>query len=189
MYGSMRRVHRLVSIAQGSFHGRILQRSQVPCFFQSRMITERSFAAEHLKSNGVKLDAAPEEPPFEVNEDMVNHPNERVQKLLNGFMELNILEVAMFMKAMQVTLVPKSNWRIKHIVQKNLGISDEMMSGPVRGSGGDSEGPAAEAAPVVEEKTAFEIKLKGFDAKAKIKIIKEVRAITGLGLKEVSRLA
>ena len=63
-----------------------------------------------------------------------------------------------------------------------------MMSRPARG-GGDADAPAAEAAPVVEEKTSFEIKLKGFDAKAKIKVIKEVRAITGLGLKEVSRLA
>lgn len=40
----------------------------------------------------------------------------------------------------------------------------------------------------MKEKTSFEIKLKGFDAKAKIKIIKEVRTITGLGLKEVCAL-
>ena len=35
-------------------------------------------------------------------------------------------------------------------------------------------------------KDVFDIKLTEVDAKAKIKIIKEVRAITGLGLKEVS---
>jgi large subunit ribosomal protein L7/L12 len=34
------------------------------------------------------------------------------------------------------------------------------------------------------EKLTFDVKLTGFDAKAKIKIIKEVRAIAGLGLKE-----
>ena len=44
-------------------------------------------------------------------------------------------------------------------------------------------GPAAEE-EVVEAKTAFDLKLTGFDAKSKIKVIKEVRAITGLGLKE-----
>ena len=44
---------------------------------------------------------------------------------------------------------------------------------------------AAEQEEVVEEaKTIFDVKLVGFDAKAKIKVIKEVRAITGLGLKE-----
>ncbi|MBA0749150.1 hypothetical protein Gogos_003108, partial [Gossypium gossypioides] len=34
------------------------------------------------------------------------------------------------------------------------------------------------------EKTAFDIKLEKFDAAAKIKIIKEVRTFTELGLKE-----
>ena len=34
----------------------------------------------------------------------------------------------------------------------------------------------------------FDLKLVGFDAKAKIKVIKEVRAIAGLGLKEAKEL-
>lgn len=46
----------------------------------------------------------------------------------------------------------------------------------------------AGAAPAVEEKTKFDLKLTGFDEKAKIKIIKEVRSITGLGLKEAKEL-
>jgi large subunit ribosomal protein L7/L12 len=41
---------------------------------------------------------------------------------------------------------------------------------------------------VVEAKTIFDLKLVGFDAKAKIKVIKEVRAIAGLGLKEAKEL-
>ena len=44
-----------------------------------------------------------------------------------------------------------------------------------------------EAAPV-EEKTLFDLQLEGWDAKDKIKVIKEVRAITGLGLKEAKAL-
>mmetsp|Transcript_21623 Transcript_21623/g.35748 ORF Transcript_21623/g.35748 Transcript_21623/m.35748 type:complete len:191 (-) Transcript_21623:102-674(-) len=45
-------------------------------------------------------------------------------------------------------------------------------------------------APVEEEKvkTAFDLKLLGFDAKSKIKVIKEVRAIAGLGLKEAKEM-
>lgn len=55
------------------------------------------------------------------------------------------------------------------------------------GLGGGGGGGAAAAAPEpVKEKEAFDIKLTEVDAKSKIKIIKEVRAITGLGLKEVS---
>ena len=52
-------------------------------------------------------------------------------------------------------------------------------------AGGGGGGEAAEEAAPVEEKTHFDLKLVTFDAKAKIKIIKEVRAATKLGLKEV----
>jgi Ribosomal protein L7/L12 C-terminal domain len=56
--------------------------------------------------------------------------------------------------------------------------------------GGGGAAAAAAAAPVVaaepvKEKDAFDIKLTVVDPKSKIKIIKEVRALTGLGLKEV----
>lgn len=56
------------------------------------------------------------------------------------------------------------------------------------GGGGGQAAAVVEEEVVVEEvvvKDIFEMKLKSFDPKAKIKIIKEVRAITGLGLKEV----
>ncbi len=50
-------------------------------------------------------------------------------------------------------------------------------------------GPAAAAAAPVEEKTEFTVILKaGVPAEKKIAIIKEVRAITGLGLKEAKDL-
>ena len=43
---------------------------------------------------------------------------------------------------------------------------------------------AAMAAPAAEEKTEFDVILAGFDAAAKIKVIKVVREITGQGLAE-----
>ena len=50
-------------------------------------------------------------------------------------------------------------------------------------------GPAGAApAEVVEEKTEFDVILKGIDAAKKIGVIKEVRAITGLGLAEAKAL-
>ena len=48
--------------------------------------------------------------------------------------------------------------------------------------GGDSEGGSA------EEKTEFDVELSEFPADKKIAIIKEVRGITGLGLKEAKDL-
>ena len=47
---------------------------------------------------------------------------------------------------------------------------------------------AAAPAEAAEEKTEFDVILKGFAADKKIGIIKEVRAITGLGLKEAKDL-
>ncbi len=48
-------------------------------------------------------------------------------------------------------------------------------------------GPAAAAGPAAEEKTEFTVVLKDAGAN-KINVIKEVRAITGLGLKEAKDL-
>ncbi|MDR2782263.1 MAG: 50S ribosomal protein L7/L12 [Treponema sp.] len=47
--------------------------------------------------------------------------------------------------------------------------------------------PGAEAA-VEEEKTEFNVILKAFDDSKKIAVIKEVRSLTGLGLKEAKEL-
>ncbi len=47
--------------------------------------------------------------------------------------------------------------------------------------------PAGDAAAAVEEKTEFDVVLKNAGAQ-KINVIKEVRAITGLGLKEAKDL-
>jgi large subunit ribosomal protein L7/L12 len=61
-----------------------------------------------------------------------------------------------------------------------------MMAAPIPGAAGAA---AAEAAPpAAPEKTDFDIKLDAFDAAKKIALIKEVREVTGLGLKEAKAL-
>jgi large subunit ribosomal protein L7/L12 len=57
-----------------------------------------------------------------------------------------------------------------------------MAAGP---GGGAAAAPAAEAA---EEQTEFNVTLTGYEAEKKIQVIKVVRAITGLGLKEAKDL-
>jgi len=47
---------------------------------------------------------------------------------------------------------------------------------------------AGAAAPAAEEKTEFNVILKAFDEAKKIAVIKEVRVVTGLGLKEAKDL-
>jgi large subunit ribosomal protein L7/L12 len=48
--------------------------------------------------------------------------------------------------------------------------------------------PGAAPAAAEEEKTEFTVVLKAFDDSKKIAVIKEVRAVTGLGLKEAKDL-
>ena len=62
-----------------------------------------------------------------------------------------------------------------HALEEEFGVSAAAMAAPVAG------GAAAAAA---EEKTEFDVILAGFDAAAKIKVIKVVRELTGLGLAE-----
>ena len=69
-----------------------------------------------------------------------------------------------------------------------LNIPDMPMVGFVAGPGGGA-GPAAaapveeeEAAPAAQEKTLFNLKLEKFDAGAKPKVIKEIKAMLGLSL-------
>ena len=64
-----------------------------------------------------------------------------------------------------------------HAIEEEFGVS---AAAPVAVAGAG----AAAAAPVVEEKTEFDVVLTGFDAAAKIKVIKVVREITGQGLAE-----
>jgi large subunit ribosomal protein L7/L12 len=70
---------------------------------------------------------------------------------------------------------------------KNI-LKDEYGIEPAAGGAVMMAGPAAgAAAPVEEEKTEFDVILKAAGAQ-KINVIKEVRAITGLGLKEAKDL-
>jgi len=55
-------------------------------------------------------------------------------------------------------------------------------------SSSPSDGRPSWPHAAAEEKEFFDIKLTSFDAKAKIKVIKEVRALTGLGLKEAKEV-
>ncbi|KNA25741.1 hypothetical protein SOVF_004040 [Spinacia oleracea] len=54
--------------------------------------------------------------------------------------------------------------------------------------GGAAGGATTAAEEKVAEKTAFDVKLEKFDATSKLKVIKEVRALTSLGLKEAKEL-
>lgn len=79
---------------------------------------------------------------------------------------------------------------LTELVNEKVGVkplSNAEHMAMARGGGGGG-GDAKDEVEEVSVKTTFELKLTGFDAKSKIKVIKEIRTITGLGLKEAKAL-
>jgi large subunit ribosomal protein L7/L12 len=87
------------------------------------------------------------------------------EEILEAIASMTVLEVSDLVKAME----------------EKFGVS---AAAPVA----VAAAAAPAAAEAVEEKTEFTVILKEFDAAKKIAVIKEVRAVTGLGLKEAKDL-
>ncbi len=71
-------------------------------------------------------------------------------------------------------------------LEDKFGVQAAMPMMAAAPAAGGAAAPAAEAA--AEEKTEFNVVLTGYEADKKIQVIKVVRAITGLGLKEAKDL-
>ena len=86
--------------------------------------------------------------------------SEKITAMIEEVKSLTVLELNDLVKALE----------------EEFGVSAAAMAAPA--AGGAATGAAA------EEKTEFDVVLARFDAAAKIKVIKVVREITGLGLGE-----
>lgn len=88
------------------------------------------------------------------------------EEILESIAQMSVMDVADLIKMME----------------EKFGVvaAAAAVAGPVAGG---AEGAAAE-----EEQTEFTVVLKSVDAAKKIACIKEVRAVTGLGLKEAKDL-
>ena len=67
-------------------------------------------------------------------------------------------------------------------IEEAFGVSAAASAGVVMAA------PAAASAEPVEEQTEFDVILESFDPAAKIKVLKAVREVTGLGLGEAKAL-
>jgi large subunit ribosomal protein L7/L12 len=72
---------------------------------------------------------------------------------------------------------------LNKMIQEKFGVTAAAPVAVAAAAAGSAASGAA-----AEEQTEFTIVLKSFDAEKKIPVIKEVRAITGLGLKEAKEL-
>jgi len=90
------------------------------------------------------------------------------EEILEAIASMTVLEVSELVKMME----------------EKFGVS---AAAPVAVAAAGAGGGGA-AAPAAEEKTEFNVILKAFDEAKKIAVIKEVRQVTGLGLKEAKDL-
>lgn len=90
------------------------------------------------------------------------------EQILDGIAELSVLELSELLKAFEERF-------------------DVTAAAPVAVAAGPAPGAGAEAAQAEEEQTEFDVVLTGAGDK-KIQVIKEVRALTSLGLKEAKDL-
>ena len=91
------------------------------------------------------------------------------EELLDGFKEMTLLELSDFVKQFEETFDVKATAAVA------------AVAAPAAGGGGDAGGAAA------EEKDEFDVILEAAGDK-KIQVIKEVRTLTSLGLKEAKDL-
>ena len=71
-------------------------------------------------------------------------------------------------------------------IEEAFGVSAAASAGVVMAAPGAAAGD--DGAEAAEEKTEFEVVLESFEASSKIKVLKEVRNATGLGLGEAKAL-
>ena len=71
-------------------------------------------------------------------------------------------------------------------IEDAFGVSAAASAGVVMAAPGAAAG--GDGADAAEEKTEFEVVLESFEASSKIKVLKEVRNATGLGLGEAKAL-
>ena len=90
--------------------------------------------------------------------------SEKVTAMIEEIKALSVLELS----------------ELVHALEETFGVSAAAVAAPAAGAAGA-------AAPAEEEKTEFDVVMKSFGSE-KIKVIKEVRGITGLALAEAKVL-
>ena len=92
--------------------------------------------------------------------------SKKTDEILDSLKSLSLLEASELVKQIEEAFV----------------VSAAPSAGVVMAAPGAAAGGAAGGGEAAEEQTEFEVVLESFDAAAKIKVLKEVRNATGLGL-------
>jgi large subunit ribosomal protein L7/L12 len=97
----------------------------------------------------------------------------KVRSIYDELLTLNIVETIELVK----------------VLKEKFGyVEQAIVAAPAGGGGGGGPAAAAEEVAKPAEKTIVTVRLKAFDAAKKISVIKEVKTLLGLGLKQAKDL-
>jgi large subunit ribosomal protein L7/L12 len=149
----------------------------ISSFHSTRFLADEAAPKVEETEPNQELEANEEPHPTEIQYAFTPPPplSEASQKKVD-----NLFEKILWLDMIEVHLLTQ-------VVHEHMGIKwseVDNSGGPI--AVGGAQASAAEEVP--EERLLKDVKLVGFDGKAKIKVIKEVRAIAGLGLKEAKEL-
>ncbi|XP_015889883.2 uncharacterized protein LOC107424560 [Ziziphus jujuba] len=152
-----------------SFHSRAIQNLNFLAPYKSK--PHSLFPQNELQFSRGYNTASPEQRPA---------PPEKVVSIVDDISDLTLLEVADLTEVLREKLGVKE---MPSMMVMMPGMGFGGLKGASKGGAAAGKGEEKKA-----EKTAFDVKLEGFDAASKIKVIKEVRTFTDLGLKEAKDL-
>ncbi|KAL8508589.1 hypothetical protein ACS0TY_019005 [Phlomoides rotata] len=167
-------------------HGSLTKHIRAPavsCYLESIGVT-RQFGQVATSEGEVEVEIDQRRLPADYdpsNFDPTEHrspPSERVWRLVDEVSGLTLAEAA----ELGTILMKRKGMKEKPVVGVMKPGAGGVAGGAMQGGGAAAK---EEAKP---EKTAFELKMESFDAASKLKVIKEIRSFTELGLKEAKDL-
>ncbi|KAK4360394.1 hypothetical protein RND71_019346 [Anisodus tanguticus] len=174
-------ISRLRHHLPGALLRQSVQSNVAASYFVTSTVFTRHFAQPARKEEEVEIDQRKLPADYDpATFDPTEHrspPSDRVWSLVDEVSGLTLVEVA----------------ELSSIIMKKLGMTEQPMVGVMKaGAAGLAaaamKGPEAAKEEKKPEKTVFELKLESYESASKIKIIKEVRSFTDLGLKEAKDL-
>ncbi|KAL2244515.1 uncharacterized protein LOC105175889 [Sesamum indicum] len=171
-------------LSHGSFRNHICSPVIASCSVKSIGVT-RHFAQparmEDEEEEEVEIDQRRLPADYDpANFDPTEHrspPSDRVWRLVDEISGLTLVEAG----------------ELSSIIMRKLGMKEKLVVGVMKPGTVGVAGAAMKTAAAAKEekkpeKTAFELKMESFDAASKLKVIKEIRSFTDLGLKEAKDL-
>lgn len=149
---------------------------------RKRLLTNTSYQGASTLFHSTAAQLEPETPIRRKKHVLSQESKDKVEAIFQKVLWLDMVELH------HVTEIMNQRMGILLSDRERAALIKEVDRQILAEDGQSDDSGKEEAAEEEEVAATVDLKLAGFDAKSKIKVIKEVRAIAGLGLKEAKEL-